>query len=466
MTSLEVKPTVENLKSFLLKDSVGRNKGIANFIKFLDVVEGNMAVALDDNWGNGKTFFVKQTQLVLQSYNDSNDDLTKIKQRMEEYFQGHQPKRYFPIYYDAWSNDNDTDPILSIIFRMLQDVACLKQYETVVDKNYWDIITNGLEVLTTTLGGPRIKQFLDLVKGQNILEEFQKSRDIAQILNDMFDHILTNTPDDTRIVFFIDELDRCCPNFAVRVLERIKHYFLHDKVVFVMSVNMRELQHTIKLHYGNDFNADKYLRRFFDFTIPLPTANMQKYYELISFNSSTARYYIADIIIQKYDFSLREITRYLQYLNVAVPEKYRTDFEPQYFFYFDVLVPFLIGLSIHDFQQYQAFINGENFDEFIEIMQLGSPDWLCKILLRGNETFETRHAVSSKLVSLAEKFKPVYECLFGNSTNASEGLRDVYGNGKKIILDTISLMKAEQNLKKFSDVMSNGIDSIQNRRPY
>ena len=289
MMGLEVKPTFDNLKNFLLKDSVGRNKGIVNFIKFLDVIEGNMAVALDDNWGNGKTFFVKQTQLVLQSYNDSDDDLTKIQQRMKEYFKDYQPKRYFPIYYDAWSNDNDTDPILSIIFRMLQDVACLKKYETVVDKNYWDIITNGLEVLATTLGGPRIKQFLDSVKGKKILEEFQKSRDIDKILNGMFDHILANIPDDTRIVFFIDELDRCCPNFAVRVLERIKHYFLYEKVIFVVSVNMSELQHTIKRHYGNDFNADKYLRRFLDFTIPLPPTNMTKYYETIDFNDGTAR---------------------------------------------------------------------------------------------------------------------------------------------------------------------------------
>ena len=458
MTSLEVKPTVENLKKFLLKDSVGRNKGIANFIKFLDVVEGNMAVALDDNWGNGKTFFVKQTQLVLQSYSDSDNDLSQIKQRMEEYFKGYKPKQYFPIYYDAWSNDNDTDPILSIVFRMLQDVACLKKYETVVDKDWWDIITNGLEVITTSLGGPRIKQFLDSVKGKNILEEFQKSRDIDQIVNEMFDVILTKTSDDTRIVFFIDELDRCCPNFAVRVLERIKHYFLHEKVIFVVSVNMSELQHTIKRHYGNDFNADKYLRRFFNFTIPLPMADMQKYYDLIQFKSMSARYYIADIISKKYNFSLREITRYLQYLNVAVPEKYQTDFEPQNFFYFDVLVPFLIGLNIHDFQKYQSFIKGENFNEFIEVMQLGRSDWLCKILLKSNETFETRNAVSAKLVSLAEKFKPVYECLFGNSASVSDGLRDVYGNGKKRILDTISLMKAEQNFKKFLDVMRNDIN--------
>ena len=60
LINYELKPTGENLKKSILNDMVGRNEAIANFIKFLDATEGNIAVALDDSWGNGKTFFVKQ----------------------------------------------------------------------------------------------------------------------------------------------------------------------------------------------------------------------------------------------------------------------------------------------------------------------------------------------------------------------------------------------------------------------
>ena len=446
LINYELKPTRENLKRSILTDMVGRNNAIARFIEILDATEGNISIALDDSWGNGKTFFVKQTQLVLQSYNSSDDNLTDIKGCMSKLFQNHTPKNYFPIYYDAWSNDNDTDPILSIIFIMLQDLACLQNYE-VNDRKMWDTITNGLEVISTTFGGPRVKQFLDSVKGKNILDELKKCKETDKILNELFDVVLEKSSDDTRIVFFVDELDRCRPDFAVRLLERIKHYFLNEKIVFVFSINSLELQHTIKRHYGNDFNADKYLRRFFDFTIPLPAADMQKFYESINFSDNVARYNVAKVVMQKYKFSLREITRYLQYLKVAVPESYEKGFESQNFFYFEVLVPFLIGLKIHDLKKYNEFVRGENFKELMDIIQLGNPDWYCRKFLSDVETFKPEQAKQGyKLVSLEEKIRPVYECLFveGGQRNVRMITQNFSANDRKKILGTISLMQSDK----------------------
>ena len=151
MISYELKPTFYNLKNSILTDSVGRNKSIANFIKLLDEIDGNVAIALDDSWGNGKTFFVKQTQIVLQSRISSDEKLNDVKQCMGKLLKIDTAKNYLPVYYDAWSNDNDTDPVLSIIFKMIQDIADLEDYE-VNDKSCWDIITHGLEILTRSLG--------------------------------------------------------------------------------------------------------------------------------------------------------------------------------------------------------------------------------------------------------------------------------------------------------------------------
>ena len=177
LINYELKPTGENLKKSILNDMVGRNEAIANFIKFLDATEGNIAVALDDSWGNGKTFFVKQMQLVLQSYNSLNNDLIGVKNCMSKIFKNHTPKNYFPIYYDSWNNDNDIDPVLSIMFTMIQDLAYLQDYE-INNKSLWEKITSGFELVSTTFGGPRIKQFLDSIKGENILSELKKSKDI------------------------------------------------------------------------------------------------------------------------------------------------------------------------------------------------------------------------------------------------------------------------------------------------
>ena len=97
MISYELKPTFDNLKNSILTDSVGRNKSIANFIKLLDEIDGNVAIALDDSWGNGKTFFVKQTQIVLQSRNSSNEKLNDIRQCMEKLLKNNKARNYLPV---------------------------------------------------------------------------------------------------------------------------------------------------------------------------------------------------------------------------------------------------------------------------------------------------------------------------------------------------------------------------------
>lgn len=147
MIRYELKPTFDNLKNSILTDSVGRNKSIVTFIELLDKIDNNVAIALDDSWGNGKTFFVKQTQIVLQSSNSSDEKLNDIRQCMEKLLKHDKARNYLPVYYDAWSNDNDIDPILSIVFKMLQEIDGLEQYE-ITDKKWWDRFTTGLEVLT------------------------------------------------------------------------------------------------------------------------------------------------------------------------------------------------------------------------------------------------------------------------------------------------------------------------------
>ena len=45
-----------------------------------------------------------------------------------------------------------------------------------------------------------------------------------------------------RLIIMVDELDRCKPSYAVKLLERIKHYFTNDRITFVFSVNTYELE--------------------------------------------------------------------------------------------------------------------------------------------------------------------------------------------------------------------------------
>jgi len=61
----------------------------------------------------------------------------------------------------------------------------------------------------------------------------------------------------------IDELDRCRPDFAIRVLEEVKHFFDVEGVVFIFGIHGEQLSKSIRAVYGAEFDSDAYLRRFF-----------------------------------------------------------------------------------------------------------------------------------------------------------------------------------------------------------
>ena len=66
------------------------------------------------------------------------------------------------------------------------------------------------------------------------------------------------------IYIVIDELDRCRPTYAVKLLEEIKHLFDVKGLVFILGLHADQLSHSIGAAYGTGFDSKSYLRRFFD----------------------------------------------------------------------------------------------------------------------------------------------------------------------------------------------------------
>jgi hypothetical protein len=79
------------------------------------------------------------------------------------------------------------------------------------------------------------------------------------------------------ICVFIDELDRCRPNYAIQLLEGIEHLFGVSGLHFIVATNLDELSHSVRAVYGSGFSADKYLKRFFDMEYSLPTPGSERF---------------------------------------------------------------------------------------------------------------------------------------------------------------------------------------------
>jgi KAP family P-loop domain-containing protein len=75
---------------------------------------------------------------------------------------------------------------------------------------------------------------------------------------------------DKPIILFIDELDRCRPDYAVDMLEVIKHVFDVENVKVVLVTNTKQLRAAINHRYGMEVDAQKYLDKFLKYSFVLP----------------------------------------------------------------------------------------------------------------------------------------------------------------------------------------------------
>lgn len=82
------------------------------------------------------------------------------------------------------------------------------------------------------------------------------------------------------MVFIVDELDRCRPDFAVKVLERIKHLFDINHVIFVLGIDREQLGYVIRSVYG-DIDVENYLLRFIDVDFLLPRIKHNAFFDAL-----------------------------------------------------------------------------------------------------------------------------------------------------------------------------------------
>jgi hypothetical protein len=122
------------------------------------------------------------------------------------------------------------------------------------------------------------------------------------------------------LVIVVDELDRCRPDFALSLIERIKHLFSTDDVSFLLLANAKQLQNYVRTVYGSDVDAPNYLHKFFTLYAELPRKrgdthenDYSKYVRRLSDHYGIGRERDLDSfmprLIQHYGFSLREMER-------------------------------------------------------------------------------------------------------------------------------------------------------------
>lgn len=220
--------------------------------------ENGFTLSINADWGYGKTTFVKMWNVELQK------------------------EGYKTIYFNAWESDFVADPMIALIDGIINGLG---KTLTKDKKNFISALSKSLIQLGKLVPGLNsYAEIADAIKnGTDKLSEegagLKEYRGIKSVVDDFRNQLTTyakKAGKEKPLIIFVDELDRCRPDYAVQMLERIKHFFEIDNIIFVLSIDKKVISESIKTVYG-DIDVAGYLRRFVDLEFALPDPDISNF---------------------------------------------------------------------------------------------------------------------------------------------------------------------------------------------
>ena len=235
-------------------------------------LEGPAVIAIDGSWGTGKTTFVRQWAGLLRD------------------------RHHLVVFFDAFEHDHLDDPFMALFTHLLRARA---RSDEPIPKKHKDKLIRAVAPLAKPILGSVANAALrraslglvdpdDMrkrIEGANEKESSDPQGVVTEAVEqidrqagrvDAFRKALfecvsqlgQSNENDTEsnavapLVFIVDELDRCRPSYALRLLERIKHVFSTDNVCFVLVTNVESLAAMVESAYGFK-NGREYLHKFY-----------------------------------------------------------------------------------------------------------------------------------------------------------------------------------------------------------
>jgi KAP family P-loop domain len=241
--------------------------------KIADIIESIVAnllgqpfvIGINSPWGTGKTEFLRMW-----------------KKRLDD-------GGWRVIAFNAWENDFLEDPLkcllgeLSGAFEASNKSRLLPSWKGVKDAAKY-LVKKSVPgaVKHATLGAIDIDGVGNVMAdaasdaAEEAIKTHHQTKDSLIAFREKLGELATQVAKDSNhpLLIIVDELDRCRPNFAIEMLEVIKHLFDVENVVFILAYDGHQLACSTQSLYGQNFDGKTYLQRFFnlEFNLPVDTA--------------------------------------------------------------------------------------------------------------------------------------------------------------------------------------------------
>lgn len=247
---------------------------LQKFIKVeCDFVEGSLVLALSSRFGSGKTTFLRMWQKELENQEDAP----------------------LVISLNAWESDYYGDPLFAIVSALIR---CLQEKKDDESANALLEAAKDIGWYATAIGNQIVQKFtgIDSIAAGAFAEEKKGNRQhrgdipedtfsVYEGRKDAMSKLKTAIRDfvkspATRVLFLVDELDRCRPDYAISYLETIKHIFDIPGTVFILAADRQQLENSAKTAFGPNLDFEEYYRKFVHREITLPPISESGYKKL------------------------------------------------------------------------------------------------------------------------------------------------------------------------------------------
>ena len=304
-------------------DVLDRRESAKALTQFVLSTTDPLVLCINAPWGEGKTTFLRMWEQDLK-----NNDIPTIS-------------------FNAWENDFSDDALVCLLgeiedslekLSLLEEDSEVKKYlekaKSIGGKLLKSSIPLGVKLLTYGLIDAKefgldsgsenaLASFTESFAKERV-QQYKASKQSIKSFRKQLKELaksFSDKKDPKPLVFIIDELDRCRPNFSIEVLEKAKHFFNVENIIFVLGVDKKQLGSSFKAVYGEGLDIEGYLRRFIDFDYNLPKLKDGKFVKAMFNKFGFTEYFssnihtnetgkttlrIFNILLNSYELTLRE----------------------------------------------------------------------------------------------------------------------------------------------------------------
>lgn len=380
----------------LLRNRQKFGDNLSKLLRRMDPLE-NLVVLIDAPWGAGKSTFLDMWQA----------DLLREGQSFES-------KPVSPveiIRFDAFAADHHEDPFVAFSGEVM---AFLKTHRAATYKGKADDFlkkaaavaaklakpTFGAVLKTATAGAmddETFKALLEIGEAgadqiaaalEKRIEAYGKERESLSAFKNALAEVAAAVRSEQQfpLVIVVDELDRCRPDFALKLLERIKHLFEVPGVVFALFAHKAQLEEMVRHTYGREVDANAYLHKFVHIVAHLPEDGKKtlRHGDSAQYSTSLSSHYglflgygrqvlpnIYSAFIHRFDLTLREVERTSAMLSV-----YNSMYEISgHVLGRDSMTLLLAVIKIKRQDLYRLIAKRENaYEPLVELLKTNAPD--------------------------------------------------------------------------------------------